>query len=487
MKLNTIIFITVLFLLIPSVAAERIEISQGDLVYMGETVDISRAIAWPDYTICWCAANNPECDPPDQTIEVSGYMYHYYIDPNVFHYGTYYRWDGEWHPQENAVAFTIVHGNRSDYKKHNVTEEEQAPAQIKDHDGPYTYYISKGDTPTVYTRLNRTDDCYLWIFSNNADIYGEKMVMSNESGEYHTYSYGMTEDETENIAGGDYDGYIQCAGDNGVQDIFVNDETEFDTLFDDGKIPDVPINPDWDIIHAKTKFDKLTRQIQSPAFDDTLIEIKAIVSEPYIAISDITRNEDDTRLYIGGTTSWQNETSLTFKLDPDNYVLAQDIRFHTWTTYAKGEIDSPRTFRTALSIDKDELTVGDHEIEASVTDRGDLGKTTYVFKISTIYVMPTPTPEIRKVIYDSSWNNIALQTAATPTPTPTIAPVATEIIITPDPVIVTPATTKTIPTVGPASAPPETTQDPNIYVPLPAWVPVLSLIIAIAWQRRRKP
>ena len=81
-------------------------------MYMNETVDISQAVSWPAFQICWCSQRNYDCDPPDQEIDIEGNMFDYYIDPAKFNYGTYYRWDGSWHRGENSVAFSVIPGTR---------------------------------------------------------------------------------------------------------------------------------------------------------------------------------------------------------------------------------------------------------------------------------------------------------------------------------------------------------------------------------------
>ena len=379
------LFILSLLLLVSPVSAS-IQVAQGDVVYMNETVDISLAVAYPDFQVAWCEARNYDCDPPDQVIDITGNMHNYWLNPEKFRYGTYYRWDGEWHRAENAVAFKILPGTRP-VKKINQTINK-TEVQIVQHEGPYEYLIARGDTPTVYTVLNRSDSCQLWVFSDSMNTYDLSLEYSND-----TYSRTFAKSETLGMSVGEYDGYIQCNGNNGLQDIFLLNG-ELDTPYDDRIVPDVPIIA-WNLLNVKRQFDQLASDI--PRFDDKLIPIRISVVDPTITITSV--EQDEKKLYIMGSTSWSNGTTITLRLDPDNYVLQKEIALHTWTTFTNGPIDAPRTFATALSLDKEELFVGMHEITSTVESKGDIAVSSYNFRISDVMVMPTPTPEPKRMIY----------------------------------------------------------------------------------------
>lgn len=399
-------FLILSLLLLASPASAYIQVAQGDLCYMNETLDITLAVSYPKYQIAWCAANNYDCDPPDQVIDASdGNLEKYWLDPSIFKYGTYYRWDGEWHPAENSIAFTILPGPRPIQKLNQTVNKTDVPGQIRIHEGPYNYLIARGDTPTVYTILNRSDSCQLWIFSNTMDTYDMALSYSND-----TYLRKLTYGETMSMATGEYDGYIQCNGNNGWQDIMLMSE-ELDTPYDDRIIPDVPIIS-WNLLNVKRQFDQLASTI--PRFDDKLIPMKITVVEPTMTITNV--EQDDSKLYIMGTTTWDNNTPITVKLDPDNYKLPRDIALHTWTTFAIGSIDVPRTFATALPLDKKELSIGWHEIEMSNPEKSNMAVSTYRFYKSDVYVMPTPTPEIKMMIYGKDFEELPVKIEPTPEP-----------------------------------------------------------------------
>jgi hypothetical protein len=413
--------LTISLLLLSCPAAAYLQIAQGDRVYMNETVDISQAISWPNFQIVWCAANNYDCDPPDQIIDIESKMQAYWIDPSVFRYGTYYRWDGKWHSAENAIAFNLIPGRRP-VNKTIINKTAEMPGEIVRPNGPFHYLIARGDTPTISTFLNRSDSCHLWVFSNTVGSYDIPLGYNNG-----TYSYTFGESDTMAMSTGEYAGYIQCNGNNQWQDIYY-DSDYFKTPY--RVVKDVPV-PVWNLLNAKRQFDDLIKDI--PRFDDVLIPMTISVVDPTTTITGV--EQDDKKLYISGTTTWGENTTIQLKLDPENYKLAQDIRFHTWDTYAIGSIDAPRTFATAMSLNKEELYVGQHEITMNVQKNRNTAISSYQFHISDIYVMPTPTPVIKRMVLGKDWNEIPEKTII-PTVTPTIEPEPTWeefVVITPTP------------------------------------------------------
>lgn len=420
MRYGTLIIL--LLFIVASISAERIEIAQGDVVYMNETVDISRAISWPDYTVAWCKDGEAGCTPPDQIIEITDHMFTYRIDPALYHYGTYYRWDGAWHRAENSVAFTVIPGNRSD-KRILTQEEKEESVTIKPVEGPYSYLIAKGDTPTLTTLMNRTDMCYLWLFTDRMDLYGQPMWFKLRDDTYTEYSYKISEIVSQNLSIGEYEGYIQCDGMNNVQDVFWkgNDTAGvLDTPYDNDVVPDVEVVW-WNLGKVRDKFDELYLSLKKPASDDILIPIELTVQEPHVTILNVERSDDDSKIYISGITSWQNQTELQFKLDPDNYKLERDIRLNTWETYAYGSIDTQRVFNTALNIEKKELAVGTHEIVGKATRDDITTGTVFEFHISDIMVMPTPTPHVERILKINETSEMVVRTIPIPTdvtPTP---------------------------------------------------------------------
>ncbi len=467
----SIVLIGLFFVLIPHTSA-YLQVAQGDPVYMNETLDISLAVSYPKYQIAWCSANNYDCDPPDQVIDASeNPLEKYWLDPSIFKYGTYYRWDGEWHPAENAIAFTILPGERPIKKINQTVNKTEVPNQIKEREGPYNYLIARGDSPTIYTVLNRSDSCQLWIFSNTMDTYDMALSYSND-----TYSRKLTEGETMAMEAGEYGGYIQCNGNNGWQDIMLM-AGELDTPYDDRLVQDVPIIS-WNLLNVKRQFDQLALNI--PRFDDKLIPIKIAVVEPTITITNVEQDED--KLYLMGSTSWSNETPITVKLDPDNYKLDRDIKLHTWQTFATGTIDAPRTFATALPLDKKELSIGWHEIEMSNPTKINMAVSSYRFYKSDVYIMPTPTPEVKMMIYGKDFEEIPVKIEPTPEPTVNITTEEAANVSTTRNITINITTNATLAhTVEPTTIPTANETIPTI--PMPTMLSIAALLISFfVWR-----
>jgi len=426
--------LALMFLIAP--ASAYLQIGQGDSVYMNETVDISQAVSWPAFQICWCSQRNYDCDPPDQVIDIEGNMYDYWIDPVKFKYGTYYRWDGSWHRGENSVAFTVLPGKRATpvLQTPNKSLIEPIPTESPQaSEGPYSYLIARGDSPTVYTAINQEakvtpSPAHLWLFSNT--MLSLNLPMQRNG---NVYSYQMPKELTANMAIGTYTGYIQLNGVNQVQDIFL-DGTVLDTPYDDTVVPDVNILQ-WNLMGVKEDFDILRTKCN--LFDDELIPVSIEVTPMEITVTGVEQTED--KLYLTGITTLDNTTMLTVQLDPDNYKLRSDVALHTWQAFSNGGIDSKRKFATAMDIDKEELYVGSHEIVISAKKNGYDVETVYDFKISDVYVMPTPTPELKRFVVGGDYEGINYRAMPTAEPTPTPLPTETidesvlNVVITPEP------------------------------------------------------
>jgi len=495
-----ILYLLILILLIAPISAERIEIGQGDYIYQNETVDISLAGSWPDYKVAWCASNNPECDPPELVVQLKGNLHTYWMDPSIFtHYGDYFRWDGEWHRGENSMAFRYMPGERPVYLNltENVTVNETlVPVKL----GPFRWVVARGDNLNFTIVTNRTDPCHLWIWSDSDSLYGIPLNNVNS-----TYFVELSSSQTLGLQPGSYKAYLQFDGKNGIQDIYYNDEylmSPYNTKI----APVVPLTY-WNLGNARMQYDEYANSIVY--YDDEIIPVDIIIGDPAITITSVSQEEN--KLYISGSTNWKENTSIILKLDPENYPLANDAKFHTWQTYVYGEVDEYRTFETAVKISPGDLAIGPHHIDMQKYGDTDSPISSYDFKRTDTYVMPTPTPErvalfvdpdylpipVRQTVTATPVQNMTAKPAATPTKTPvpvntTIpAPGLTPGAIPNDMTGVTPE--ETIPTTsndtatnasGNVTLAPTPTPDPNIHVPVPVWVPVLAILIIIF---RRKP
>ena len=475
-----IIFLTIAIglSLLVDIATASVELHQGDIAYLSERVDLSRTIAWPDYKLAWCTGGDYGCTPPDQIIQVTGYMYDYFLDPAVWHTGTYYRWDGHWNEGENMEAFTINPGTRpepiSEPGNLNVTDETVIPNVTIE--GPYHYLVARGDNPVITVRIARDDPGHLWMFGSTKQVLDLPMKKDG-----FDYSYQMTLNDTFSTSVGTYSGYLQFDGKNGMQDVYWNDATKcIETPYRRSLQADVCPNI-WNTASVRAEFENMVKTGYNS--DDILIPVTMQVTEPEIVITDLIR--DSNSIWIQGKTTWSAGTILTLKLDPDNYKLAQEIRLHTWTATINGTLDNWRIFAVSCPLEMDEMYIGVHDFEMSVTKNKYVTKTGYTFRITDTYVMPTPTRATQKIIEDMSGNKIAMSTTVIPTRTPNATPVPT--FSTPtktDVQNVTPVVTRApltpTPTRTPTPTPIPTTDVVN--VPLESYVAVAALIAAV-WRR----
>ena len=487
---TTTIFILVGFALIISLGilapAAAIEIGQGDVAYMGEMVDISLAVSWPDFAVAWCTGGYYGCQPPTQIIQITGNMHKYYLDPAVWHYGTYYRWDGEWRRGENSVAFTINPGVRpripiTKNTTVNTTVKTELSASKRTSDEIRQFIIAKGDDVKITTYYNQqyNDTGSLWVFSSLDMIKDLKLNRTDSD-----YSYQLSSADTGNMEIGKYTGYLHFSGRNHLQDVYYNSEEEaLDTPYDDKFVPDVSLR-NYIPERVKEKFEVMVRT--GTYSDDILVPITMEIVEPSIRITEVLQGEG--KMWIGGETTWSEGTPMSLKLDADNYALSEDIAAHSWQTLVTGNLTKIRTFSMTTPLDTDELSIGMHEIKASVNHNYLKNDNYYNFRVSDVYVMPTPTPKIVRVI------SLPTMVTPEPTPVPTVEYYAPQYPENP-PVIaeagsyviasiegeITP-----VPVAVPVTANitrPSPTRDPNITLPLPWWIGILAMVF-ISWRIR---
>lgn len=464
-------------------------VAQGDNVYYNETIDISEVVSWPDYTLVYCAHDEWGCEP-DQIIEVEGNMHKYWLDPSVFtHYGTYWRWDGAWHRGENQVAFHYLPGKRPDIN--NLTDILTNETSTSNHGaapayGPYTWLITRGEDTEFTVLLNATDPARLWVFVPETDVYMDIPIANNES----VYTVNFSAVDTRILSARTYKAYIQLPGENKAFDIYYED-THYKSIYNEKRYPSEPLK-NIDISNPTKQYDDFAASI--PYYDDKIIQIKMVVAEPYVVIAHVSQEED--ALYISGTSTYYEGTDIILKLDPENYPIKSDASDFTWATTIHGGYDSIRHFETALRFNWNDLSIGKHHIDIQKVGYGDAPISTYDFRRSDIFVMPTPTPKRVAILTNENYEQIKEKETpeanvaenatpvATPsvnaTPTETPVPGLTQGIVENDMSEELVIFSNTTPTPTPVQ-----THDSNIKVPLSAWLSVLAMVsVVLLWRRR---
>jgi hypothetical protein len=223
------------------------------------------------------------------------------------------------------------------------------------------------------------------------------------------------------------------------------------------------------------------------------------VAEPTLTITEVVQDIQKKELWIHGTTTWGEGTAITIRLDPDQFALKRDIREHTWASFAVGNISQEREFDAVINYEERELAIGPHEITATI-DKNHLTTIAYhTFLVSDILVMPTPTPSTKRILLNAEAKPMTTRIYA-PAPIE-IAPTATAPQSPVEPIVlstgaskvdvleertITPSNPVETPLAAVTTAPvivtPTATRDPNIHVPLPWWIAVAAVGIAV-WRR----
>lgn len=444
MKFNKLILsIFLLAYITPLVSAACIVEQQGDPVYLGEYCDVSRVVSWQTQFAYF--SNGRYSDSPTKIVDASGYMYRYYIDPAKFVVGIWYKWDNIYEPAGNSVAFEVRSGRRPNVTT-NVTPN--ATGNITNKTGPQAVVIPK-ETGIILARgdygelkyglvgsdRNITDDsqpgAYIWLFGTagvTTKILGVKLDYTNLS---LGYTYKFMPEDTELLALGRYKGYYQFVGKNGRQDVFYDSVNN--TL--DSPYKQVnPVNLDPFIPERiQQEFETLSKP--SEFSDDILVPITMEVMDPDVVILDYWEESDN--IFIQGTTSMGAGTILVMEINPDNYALANEVEANKKRTTAQGPSGELRKFSASVPVKWDELSIGVHKLRVVIEAYKIKVSMDKDFQVSGIWVMPTPTPELRKVIIvkgasegshlvgpngtniNSSFTEIDTF-GITPTPTPTL-------------------------------------------------------------------
>lgn len=356
MRIRLIFCLFLLLLTVTTCSAYVYEVHQGDTVYLGEIVDVSRVMSWSGQFAYF--TDGELSDYPDKIIKVPDGRdkYNHYLSSTKYNIGTWYKWDGKKEPAGNMVAFTIAPGSRN-YTY--ISELDVTPAILppsptispKKEPRDTHLLLARGDVGTMeYTVPKEHKDnpqAYFWLFGTIPDYdltKGSLMTSGTILGEQMNYSHAgslnsftFTHEISQGLQEGWYSGYIQFVGKNGRQDVFYSadhqvDDNRYqvlDTLYDDTLIPDVPIDG-FIPFRVQQEFEKL---VQNEYSDDMVIPISVEVVTPSITIGDYW--DEGSTIVIRGSTPMSAGTMISFMIDPDNYALLSDIKSHTFRTIAE--------------------------------------------------------------------------------------------------------------------------------------------------------
>jgi hypothetical protein len=422
-----IIFILICIALFCPIVSAYYEVKQGDIVYAGEYVDISRVLSWRMQFAYWRSGYYGG-DYPDKIIEVTGYMYSYYIDPQKYEPGTYWKWDGKEEGAGNNLAFVVKEGvrpeptpvinnttNKTPNGTINITPTPTMPElPLGEH-----VLIARGDDGMINYQLSdsklingKPQKAYLWLFGSTSKILGSPLESNSSRSNIYKYDFNST--LTQSLTEGKYIGYLQFVGNNNQQDVFYDPiKNTLDSPFK--AIQPVNLDPflPTRILH---EFENMS--IPSKYCDDYLVPITVDIELPSLTIDDYW--EDGDTIMVEGSTNLAEGTDIVAMIDPDNFALPKEIAEHKFSTKATGNYSNIRKYIIPIPLKWDELSIGQHTIRISAQKYKTYLEVFKDFKVSGVWIMPTPTPELRKVLVED------YGTHQFPTKTPTLTPVPTQ-------------------------------------------------------------
>jgi hypothetical protein len=423
-----IIILICIALLFPIVSAYY-EVTQGGTAYIGETVDISKVLSWKMQFAYWNSGDYEGIDP-DKVITVSGYMYAYYIDPALYEPGPYWKWEGRDEPAGNNLAFYVKEGVRPEpaptqNATQNVTTNQTtvtpAPTMPELPLGEHVL-IARGDYGSLNYRIDQSklinglpQKSYLWLFGGKSKILGNP-VPSTKNGSVYTYEFSS--ETTSGLEVGQYVGYLQFVGLNDQQDVYYDSGNKtLDSPFK--AVTPVDITP---FLPARIMHEFERMEVPSIYTDDFLVPITINIEQPTVTISDY--GEEGDNIVIEGQTNMAEGTNIVAMIDPDNFAIPSEIAAHKYATKAVGNYSATRTYSVSIPIKWDELNIGQHSFRVSVQKYGINLDVYKDFQVSGLWIMPTPTPELKKVMVEEyGTHQIANKTPTiTPTPTPPTQP-----------------------------------------------------------------
>ena len=394
---------------------------QGDIIYIGETCDVSKVLSWKNQ-FAWWSSGVPE-GTPDKTVSVEGFMYRHYIDPEKYVKGDWFKWEGTPEPSGNMLAFRVREGTRP-----NVTVTNTTANATKNVTAPSSSPYNT-ETAIVIARGENLDYNYntgkyqgagrMWLFEGSTQFLGMPMEYDNSG-----YHYTFTSPVTQSFSPDTYTGYIQLAGYNNKQDVFYGSDNTLQSIY-------VGVKPVRLNELSKVQYEaQFVKMVTNKEFsDDIIIPVNITLKDPEIRITEYYEIFDN--LIVEGTTTLSLGTNITCIVDPEHWTTKTELRENTYPVEVTGEVDADRKFFVKMPLKWDELSIGEHLIQLT----GDNGAVKIVqnkeFWTSDVLAQTTQRPQTVKVIYDEYGVH---SITPPPTPRPTVCPDTTVTTEPPTPV-----------------------------------------------------
>lgn len=423
---SPLVVILALLLFISPVLAAAPRLFQGDIVYLGDSWDISGAVGWdtPDGNrIAWYNGYEPDINvapyiitlPPKRLVGFPT-QYNYTIDPAIYgtRLGAWYQYYGNATEEThgNLLAFIVEKERKfvfnqtanSSILAWNVTNqspdfESLLPVVLPIPERKVAdYLVARGYSLNITTG----NTSKLWVFGRLDGIY-DRVSVNN--------SISITSNETYSFESGEYDMLLQNMGE-GILFFTVryNPDTQDLDIFNPASfsISHYPLYG----LSPQVRLDRVLKAFWNST--DTYKKLKLEVQEPAIDIMQIDTlwsNENVTLLDVRGYTNIPKGSYLKFILDEDRQT-ARTMGANTFGTLAQGESPgSMRYFSLLIPLKTFEMPTGEHWITAYTPDGAwqrvpyfiwESPEHSYIPNQTIRYIggnefVPTPPPEIKNV------------------------------------------------------------------------------------------
>jgi hypothetical protein len=420
-------------------------ISQGDVVYLGDHIDISGVVAG-NKALAWFVGGEPDASDIPHVINLpvqkAGY-YNFYIDPEVFSgmTGYWYKWNGYYESNGNTRAFYVVASYRNTTMtypngtvvntseiltgKYNATPK--LPPDILPKKHVSDYLVTKGDSFNITVK----EATHVWLFGRVDQLLDYRSV--NDSIDFSSGFLSGCE-------AGSYTLIMQTVG-NISSDFTVKYNSDDNTI--------MWFDPKLFMIHSES-FDGYSPQVARekfieliPSFSDDFQTYKMEIEEPSLDIKsmdfvstgsakeyyrDSSLRGNVTLYDIRGYTNALPGTTLRFALDEK-----QQERVHWYNTTVMGEyLGDMRYFKIYVPIYWDDMKEGMHTISGYSETGGSIYRDfpiriapehSFIPNQSVKWVddrnpwVPTPPPEIITVIEKVPGPTVTVYVTVTPSET----------------------------------------------------------------------
>lgn len=378
MKLPLII-LSALFLI--SFASASPYISQGQIVHVNDTIDISGVVPPYPYLAYWDGYDMYESNASyiiSLPQKKSGY-YNFYVDPVIFenHIGRWYKYNGYWEKSSNNLAFVVspqVYENSTMRYQNgtlvNISESHQNVTDVKPIvEAPPVplkyvsdYLVARGDSWNITV----SQPTNIWLFGSKNQL----LDMKSANG-----SIDISNDILSGFSTGNYKLIVQTIR---------NDSKDFTVKYDAGDNSIKWFDPKLFTIHSENiygyspqvTFEKFQQII--PMAHDDFVTYNFVLQDPTLEIASIkeilnpneTVSESGEILYhtnssyviVTGYTNVAPGTDVWFILD-EKQQTSKTLKYNTGYTIAKGDYGGyERWFQVVVPVDKYNLALGEHTV-----------------------------------------------------------------------------------------------------------------------------